>query len=74
MNVNLCVGEGGIPTTSSFYILRKHWKGTNSMIILFFFLHVNVRKMFAVKKREGGRGGGVSYRICNVLLYSRSVH
>lgn len=32
-----------------------------------FFLHVNVRKMFAVKKREGDRGGWVSYLQCFVV-------
>lgn len=66
MNVNLCVGEGGIPTTSSFYILRKHWKGTNSMIILFFFTCKCKKNVCCEKKggRRGGGGGIVSAMFC----------
>lgn len=82
MNVNLCVGEGGIQLQFQFYFpylnfkflhTNKTLEGDQLVDNSIFFLHVNVRKMFAVKKKGGGwRGGG--YRICNVLLYSRSVH
>lgn len=84
MNVNLCVGEGVyLQLQFQFYFPYLNYKFLHTNKTLegdqldgnsIFFLHVNVRKMFAVKKREGGRGGGGGYRICNVLLYSRSVH
>lgn len=42
--------------TSHFYMLPKKW-GTNSLIIQFFI--VNIRKMFAARKRGGGGGAGL---------------
>lgn len=51
-------GRGGYTYNFKFLHTKKTLEGDQLDDNSIFFLHVNVRKMFAVKKREGGRGGG----------------
>lgn len=77
MNVNLCVGEGGIQLQFQFYFPYLNFKFLHTNKTLegdqlddnsIFFLHVNVRKMFAEEKKgRGMEGGGVSYLQCFVV-------
>lgn len=61
-------GGGGYTNNFKFLHTKKTLEGDQLDDNSIFFLHVNVRKMFAVKKREGGgEGGGVSYLQCFVV-------
>lgn len=78
MNVNLCVGEGGIQLQFQFYFPYLNFKflHTNKTLegdqlddnsIFFFFTCKCKKNVCCEKKGRGMEGGGVSYLQCFVV-------